>query len=40
MAILTPAELAALIIKGDFILQLHLGALLLAELRGVVQLPR
>jgi ADP-ribose pyrophosphatase len=40
VAVLTPAELAALINKGDFILQLHLGALLLAELRGLVQLPR
>jgi ADP-ribose pyrophosphatase len=37
---LTPGELVALIVRGEFIQQLHLGALLLAELRGVLQLPR
>jgi 8-oxo-dGTP pyrophosphatase MutT (NUDIX family) len=36
----SPAELVALINAGEFAQQLHLGALLLAELRGLVQLPR
>ena len=36
----TPAELVALIATGEFIQQLHLGALLLAELRGLLKLPR
>jgi ADP-ribose pyrophosphatase len=40
VATMTPAELVALIAKGEFIQQLHLGALLLAELRGLLQLPR
>jgi hypothetical protein len=30
----TPHELASLILSGDFTLQLHVGALLLAALRG------
>lgn len=36
----TPSELVSLVINGDFILQLHLGVLLLAELRGLLKLPR
>jgi len=34
----TPAELGALIAAGDFVLQLHVGALMLAGLRGFVDL--
>ena len=33
-------ELAQMIKAGEFVSQLHLGALLLAELRGFVKLPR
>ena len=36
----SPAELAAMIKAGEFIQQLHLGALMLAELRGLLVLPR
>ncbi|MDB5617771.1 NUDIX hydrolase [Tardiphaga sp.] len=36
----TPAELVAMIMSGELIQQLHLGALLLAELRGFITLPR
>ena len=36
----TPSQLVSLINAGKFVLQLHLGALLLAELRGLIQLPR
>jgi 8-oxo-dGTP pyrophosphatase MutT (NUDIX family) len=36
----SPAELARLIRAGNFISQLHLGALLLAELHGHLTLPR
>jgi 8-oxo-dGTP pyrophosphatase MutT (NUDIX family) len=32
--LVTPHELASLILSGEFVLQLHLGALLLAALRG------
>jgi ADP-ribose pyrophosphatase len=32
--LVTPHELASLILAGDFTLQLHVGALLLAALRG------
>jgi hypothetical protein len=32
--LVTPHELASLILSGDFTLQLHVGALLLAALRG------
>src|SRR5262249_55408989 len=35
-----PAELVALIKDGEFVSQLHLGALMLAELQGYLQLPR
>ena len=38
--LVSPAELAQMIKAGDFVSQLHLGALLLAELRGFVKLPR
>ncbi|MGH9694568.1 MAG: NUDIX hydrolase, partial [Bryobacteraceae bacterium] len=34
MRLVTPAELGRLILSGEFQLQLHIGALLLAELRG------
>lgn len=37
---ITPAELVAIIATGEFVLQLHLGALMLAELRGLMSLPR
>ena len=40
VALKSPAELAAMIKSGDFALQLHLGALLLAELHGFLTLPR
>jgi ADP-ribose pyrophosphatase len=36
----TPAELAAMITASEFVQQLHLGALMLAELRGFMTLPR
>jgi ADP-ribose pyrophosphatase len=35
-----PAELVAMIKSGGFIQQLHLGALMLAELHGLLELPR
>lgn len=40
VALRTPAEIAAMIKAGDFVQQLHLGALMLAELRGFLTLPR
>jgi hypothetical protein len=40
VALKSPAELAAMIKAGEFVQQLHLGALLLAELRGFLTLPR
>jgi len=36
----TPAEIVRLIRAGDFVSQLHIGALLLAELHGFLALPR
>jgi ADP-ribose pyrophosphatase len=38
--LVSPAEVARLITKGDFVSQLHIGSLLLAELRGFLSLPR
>ena len=38
MRLVTPAELARLILSGEFVLQLHIGALLLAALRGYIEL--
>lgn len=38
--LVSPAELSQLIIAGEFVSQLHLGALLLAELRSLLILPR
>lgn len=38
--LMAPAELAALIKSGDFMQQQHLGALMLADLRGLFTLPR
>jgi hypothetical protein len=40
VALLTPAELVQMIRKGEFVQQSHIGALLLAELRGFLILPR
>jgi ADP-ribose pyrophosphatase len=40
VALKTPAELAAMITANEFVQQLHLGALMLAELRGFMTLPR
>jgi 8-oxo-dGTP pyrophosphatase MutT (NUDIX family) len=40
VALKTPAELGTMIRSGEFAQQLHLGALLLAELRSFVVLPR
>jgi ADP-ribose pyrophosphatase len=37
---MTPTELVALINSGEFIQQMHLGALLLTQLHGLMQLPR
>jgi hypothetical protein len=34
----TPHELATLILSGEFVLQLHIGALLLAGMRGHLDL--
>lgn len=36
--LVTPAELAGLLRSGEFVLQLHIGALLLAGLRGYIDL--
>jgi 8-oxo-dGTP pyrophosphatase MutT (NUDIX family) len=36
----TPAELVAMMLSGELIQQVHLGALMLAELRGFIELPR
>jgi ADP-ribose pyrophosphatase len=38
LRLVTPAELARLILSSDFVLQLHIGALLLAGLRGHIDL--
>jgi 8-oxo-dGTP pyrophosphatase MutT (NUDIX family) len=38
MRLVTPTELAGLIVSGEFVLQLHIGALLLAGLRGFIDL--
>ncbi len=40
VALKSPAELAALIKSGAFVQQLHLGALLLADLAGFLTLPK
>ena len=40
VALKSPAELAELIKSGAFVQQLHLGALLLAELRAFLTLPK
>jgi 8-oxo-dGTP pyrophosphatase MutT (NUDIX family) len=40
VALKTPAELAAMIKAEEFVQQLHLGALMLAELRGLLTLPK
>jgi ADP-ribose pyrophosphatase len=36
----TPEELVAMMLSGELIQQVHLGALMLAELRGFIELPR
>jgi ADP-ribose pyrophosphatase len=38
LRLVTPAELAGLILSGEFVLQIHIGALLLAGLRGYIDL--
>jgi ADP-ribose pyrophosphatase len=38
LKLITPAELGGLILSGEFTLQLHIGALLLAGLRGFIDL--
>ena len=38
LKLVTPKELAALILAGEFVLQLHIGAILLAGLRGFIDL--
>ena len=40
VALKSPAELVAMIKAGEFIQQLHLGALMLAELQNFLTLPR
>jgi ADP-ribose pyrophosphatase len=40
MKLATPAEAVRLITSGNFASQLHLGALMLAELHGFISLPR
>ena len=40
VALKTPAELTAMIRTGEFTQQLHLGALMLAELKGCLTLPK
>ena len=39
-ALKTPGELAMLIKSGGFVQQLHLGSLLLADMRGLLTLPK
>jgi ADP-ribose diphosphatase len=36
--LVTPAELAALILAGEFVLQIHIGAILLAGMKGHIDL--
>jgi hypothetical protein len=38
--LVTPAEIVRMIRNGVFLSQLHIGALLLAELNGFLALPR
>jgi ADP-ribose pyrophosphatase len=38
--LVSPAEIVRLIRRGDFVSQMHIGALLLAELHGFITLPR
>lgn len=38
LKLVTPQELAALILSGEFVLQLHIGALMLAGMRGHLNL--
>ena len=38
LKLVTPAELAGLILSGEFVLQLHIGAILLAGMRGHIDL--
>ena len=38
--LVSPTDLVRLIMRGEFVSQLHIGALLLAELHGFVALPR
>jgi len=38
LKLVTPAELGGLILSGEFVLQLHIGALLLAGMRGFIDL--
>ena len=40
VALKSPAELAMLIKSGEFVQQMHLGALLLADMRSFLTLPR
>lgn len=38
--LVSPADIVGLITRGEFVSQLHIGALLLAELHGFIALPR
>jgi ADP-ribose pyrophosphatase len=38
--LVSPAEIVRLIRRGDFVSQMHIGALLLADLHGFIALPR
>lgn len=39
LKLVTPAELAGLIRSGEFVLQLHIGALMLAAMAGFIEFP-
>jgi len=40
VALKTPAELVAMIKADEFVQQLHLGTLMLADLKGLLKLPK
>ncbi len=40
LRLVTPRELARMIRAGEFVSQLHVGSLMLAELYGLIELPR
>jgi hypothetical protein len=40
VTLMSPADIVGLIMAGDFVSQLNIGALMLAELHGFLALPR